>query len=137
MSDNAEDQKDPLLKRILLWCLTSPVNVIFIVALIYYGIQAFVLGHNVMLNKLIMVGLAGGWILWFAAKNFLKILFVIVLIAAGAYGCYYFSHQEQHKCEDSGGVWDAKTQTCKEKQTLWQQINQWLEEAFAPEDKKN
>ena len=98
--------------------LTSPVNTLFILALAYYAFQIYVLNNSPLLNKAIMLGIACLWILWFAAKNLIKLLLLLILAGTAVYGYYGYATRDARKCEENGGVWNKESKTCEEK-TGW------------------
>ena len=84
--ENKNEKKRSRGVRLLALMLTSPVNTLFILALAYYAFQIYVLNNSPLLNKAIMLGIACLWILWFAAKNLIKLL--LLLILAGTAVCH-------------------------------------------------
>ena len=77
--ENKNEKKRSRGVRLLALMLTSPVNTLFILALAYYAFQIYVLNNSPLLNKAIMLGIACLWILWFAAKNLIKLLLLLIL----------------------------------------------------------
>ena len=77
--ENKNEKKRSRGVRLLVLMLTSPVNTLFILALAYYAFQIYVLNNSPLLNKAIMLGIACLWILWFAAKNLIKLLLLLIL----------------------------------------------------------
>ncbi len=115
-------------KRLLLALLKSPVNTFFGLLVIYELFSIYVLGQNALTDKLTLAGLLFLWLLWYLFKNVIKLLLLAILIALAAYGWYYYSHQDQRLCEQSGGVWNEQTATCEEKISFWQKVkNLWQE----------
>lgn len=87
-------------------------------ALAYYAFQIYVLNNSPLLNKAIMLGIACLWILWFAAKNLIKLLLLLILAGTAVYGYYGYATRDARKCEENGGVWNKESKTCEEK-TGW------------------
>lgn len=122
----SEENKTTLANRLWRLCLRSPVSVLAIVLLAYYGFLAFVLEKDPFLNKTIMLGIVFLWGVWFFLKNIIKILLIVAIIGCGAYGWYRYANMDRIKCEESGRVWNEATQTCEEKLTFWEEIqNKW------------
>ena len=84
--ENKNEKKRSRGVRLLALMLTSPVNTLFILALAYYAFQIYVLNNSPLLNKAIMLGIACLWILWFAAKNLIKLLLLLILAGTAVYG---------------------------------------------------
>lgn len=108
--------------------LTSPINTIFILLLAYYAFQVYVLDNSPLMNKAIMVGIACLWILWFAAKNLIKLLLLLALIGSAVYGYYNYTTRDIRKCEQNGGVWNKETKTCEEKTSWFHNIQKLIEQ---------
>ena len=122
----SEENKTTLANRLWRLCLRSPVSVLAIVLLAYYGFLAFVLEKDPFLNKTIMLGIVFLWGVWFFLKNIIKILLIVAIIGCGAYGWYRYANMDRIKCEESGRGWNEATQTCEEKLTFWEEIqNKW------------
>ena len=97
-------------------------HVIFALALSYYALLAFVIETNPMLNKMIMVIIAGFWILWIFAKSFIKILAALALLLTMCFAGYYIMHADEIECKKSGKEWNEKLQICEEKKTTGEKI---------------
>ncbi len=97
-------------------------HVIFALALSYYALLAFVIETNPMVNKMIMVIIAGFWILWIFAKSFVKILAAIALLLAMCFAGYYIMNADKIECKKSGKEWNEKLQICEEKKTTSEKI---------------
>ena len=122
----SEENKTTLANRLWRLCLRSPVSVLAIVLLAYYGFLAFVLEKDPFLNKTIMLGIVFLWGVWFFLKNIIKILLIVAIIGCGAYGWYRYANMDRIKCEESGREWNEATKTCEDKLTFWQEIqNKW------------
>ena len=122
-----ETSKDSWIKKVLKWLFLSPVNAVFILLLTYYGVRIFLLGQDSMAVKAQGAGVLFLWILWFAAKSIIKLLFVVMLVLAVAYGWYQYSRHDEIVCKDNGGNWNRELKICEEKLTLWQQIKRMME----------
>lgn len=116
--ENKNEKKRSRGGRLLALMLTSPVNTLFILALAYYAFQIYVLNNSPLLNKAIMLGIACLWILWFAAKNLIKLLLLLILAGTAVYGYYGYATRDARKCEENGGVWNKESKTCEEKNRL-------------------
>lgn len=114
-----EDKQSPWWKRLLKAVFFSPVNFLFIVALIYFALKAYLFDPSIT-NKLIVAGIVGLWMFWFIAKHMLALFLVLLLLGGGAYLYYDFSHRESKKCEASGGYWNENTKSCEAKLSLWE-----------------
>ena len=101
--ENKNEKKRSRGGRLLALMLASPVNTLFILALAYYAFQIYVLNNSPLLNKAIMLGIACLWILWFAAKNLIKLLLLLILAGTAVYG---YATRDVRKCEENGGVWN-------------------------------
>lgn len=122
----SEENKTTLANRLWRLCLRSPVSVLAVVLLAYYGFLAFVLEKDPFLNKTIMLGIVFLWGVWFFLKNIIKILLIVAIIGCGAYGWYRYANMDRIKCEESGREWNEATKTCEDKLTFWQEIqNKW------------
>ena len=120
------NDKTNLANRLWRLCLGSPVSVLAIVLLAYYGFLAFVLEKDAFLNKTIMLGIVFLWGVWFFLKNIIKILLIVVIIGCGAYGWYRYANMDRIKCEENGREWNETTKTCEDKLTFCQEIqNKW------------
>lgn len=97
-------------------------HIIFAGALAYYGLLAFVIESNPMVNKMIMILIAGFWILWIFAKSFVKVIGAIALLLAMAFACYYIMHADEIECKKSGKEWNEKLKTCEEKKTTVEKL---------------
>lgn len=79
-------QNKSWIKKALKWLFLSPINTVFILLLAYYAVRIFLLGQDSLAVKAQGAGVLFLWILWFAAKSIIKLLFVVVLVLAVAYG---------------------------------------------------
>lgn len=113
-------------RKIVMILLKSPVNLLFGLALLYYAFRIYVLGQDALFNKVTLLAIIFMWLIWYLFKNVIKLILLAFIIAFGAYGCYYYSHQDQRLCEKNGGVWNETSQTCEEKTSWWQKFkNLW------------
>ena len=94
-------------------------------ALAYYAFQIYVLNNSPLLNKAIMLGIACLWILWFAAKNLIKLLLLLILAGTAVYG---YATRDVRKCEENGGVWNKESKTCEEKTGWLHEIQKLVEQ---------
>jgi len=121
-------QTNSWIKRFFTAFLFSPVNVIFIIALLWFGAKAY-LWEPVFTNKIIFFGIIGLWIFWIVARYMIILFVVLALLGGGYYAYYQYSHREIKKCEEAGGVWNKETKTCEAKLTIWQKIDRWFRQA--------
>lgn len=126
--ENKNEKKRSRGGRLLALMLTSPVNTLFILALAYYAFQIYVLNNSPLLNKAIMLGIACLWILWFAAKNLIKLLLLLILAGTAVYGYYGYATRDVRKCEENGGVWNKESKTCEEKTGWLHEIQKLVEQ---------
>ncbi len=97
-------------------------HIIFACALGYFGLLAFVLEKDPMINKMIMIMIGGFWILWIFAKSFLKIVFAVALVGAIAFAGYYVIHAEEIECKKAGREWNKELKVCEDKKTVGEKI---------------
>lgn len=137
MAETKEEKQRPKWQRFLLCCLTSPINTLFVLALLYFGFRGFVWGGAVA-DKTAVFAVLALWAFYLLAKKAFKIILIIILLLCGGYGYYHYTHLEESQCEQSGGVWNSKKRVCEEKIGLWKRIQKmWSEYAAAkPEPKK-
>lgn len=112
-------------KKILKYILKSPVNTIFIVALLYFGVRAFAFDQT-FTKTMTFFAIAALWVFWFVAKQVFIFLIVLGLLAGGGYYYYQYLHLEEKKCEESGGYWNKETKACEEKVPLLEQAKRFL-----------
>lgn len=74
--------------RMLLAFVKSPVQIILGLGTVYFAFMAFIAGHNVLQNKLLLLATVAFWIVWCLAKAMLKLI-LWILIAAAAFYAYY------------------------------------------------
>ena len=103
--------------RLLKAMLFSPLNSLAILALLYFGFQAYVLGNSPWLNKMYMLGVVALWAFLFLAKNLLKLILILLLAAILFYGYYTYSRRDITACEESGGTWNSQTEQCEAPRT--------------------
>ena len=122
----SEEKKGNWFIKILKKCLFSPINTFFFLALIYFGLQAYVFSPSIG-NKISMYAVIVLWIFWFIAKYLIILIFVLAIIGGGAYMYYEHTQKEVRKCEDAGGYWNKNTKSCEKKLTLWEKISKLFE----------
>ncbi len=117
-------------RKILTLILTSPVNTLLGVALVYFAFQAYVLDNSPVLNQTAALGVICLWILWFVAKSIIKLLLVLLLGGFVVFSYYNYINQDANLCKQNGGVWNDTTKTCEEKtgwlHNLQEQIAKYL-----------
>lgn len=124
----SEEEKKHWSLRLLGAMIFSPINTITLLALLYFGFQAYILGNDPVLNKMIMLGIAVAWLILFLAKNLFKLILTIAVVLILFYGYYSWSRRDITACEESGGTWNAQTETCEAPQSWWQKLqNLWRE----------
>ncbi|MBR6409665.1 MAG: hypothetical protein IKS23_05465 [Alphaproteobacteria bacterium] len=97
-------------------------HIIFACALGYFGLLAFVLEKDPMINKMIMVMIGGFWVLWIFAKSFLKIVFAVALLAVMLFAGYYVLHAEEIECKKAGREWNKTEKVCEDKKTVGEKL---------------
>ncbi|MBQ8464940.1 MAG: hypothetical protein IJ545_02905 [Alphaproteobacteria bacterium] len=115
-------------QKLLKLGLKSPVNTVFVLALIYFSLQAFVF-DNSMHSKVVLFGVICLWAFWFVAKQVFAALIALGLLCSGGYLYYEYTHKEIKKCEASGGYWNKETKTCEAKVPLLEQAKRYLKKA--------
>ncbi len=136
MSDETPEKKSHWLKKFFKICLLSPVNILFVLALAYYGTKAYYFNPSIM-NKAIFLGIVALWGLWFIAKHMMMLLIVIGILGGGAYLWYDLSQKEARKCEESGGFWNENTRVCEEKVSFTDKVKKFIDEQRAKFERKN
>lgn len=127
------------LKRFFKIFLFSPVNMVFIVALLWFAAKAYILEPSFS-NKIIVYAILGLWIFWIIARYMIILFVALALLAGGYYAYYQYSHREQRKCEETGGYWNEKTNTCEAKRTILEKIDTFIKEQmeiYFPTKKNN
>lgn len=118
-------------------------HILFLSALAYFALLAFVLDKDPMMNKMIMVMICGLWVLWIFAKTFIKVMMIVVLLAVMGYAGYYIVHAEEIECKKAGREWNAKERICEDKKTMSEKfvdsvrsiLKQFKEETAKQEEK--
>ena len=119
MAENTNTEKKIGFGRKLLGLvLTSPVNTLLGLALAYFAFQAYVLDNSPLLNQTAALGVICLWVLWFVAKNIIKLLFILLLGGFAVFSYYNYINRDARLCEENGDVWNDASQTCEEK-TGW------------------
>lgn len=113
-------------KKFLKLLINSPIRSIFILALLYFGVQAFVFSQT-LADKIAFFAVIGVWILFFVAKQIFLFLVLVCLLGGGAYLYYDYTHREAKQCEQNGGYWNNNTQTCEEKKSSWERLKAFWE----------
>lgn len=144
MSENETiSQKTTWWKKLLKFGLKYPVNAIFIIALIYCALQAFVFDTSVH-SKVVLFAVVCLWAFWFVAKQVFAALIALGLLCSGGYLYYEYTHKEIKKCEATGGYWNKETKKCEEKVPLMEQAKRLIKKVMTDaqnekmmSDKKN
>ena len=126
--------------RLVLAAIKSPVQTALLCMLLYFACKGYVFQIEPITNKMYMVGVLIVGLLWFMAKNILKIILLAGLIAYGFYMYHTVETRELHACETSGGTWNEKTQKCEEKTGFWSSVVDRfsdLEKYISEQDKTN
>ena len=111
-----------MLKKILIWPLHHPLIAICLLGLLYFGFQAYILGNNPVLNKLIMLAIITAWLILFILKH-MMVLILLLLFTGGIFYAYYqYTNRPRIECEEKGGVWNEENQTCEEKKGIMAEI---------------
>ena len=97
-------------------------HIIFACALGYFGLLAFVMEKDPMINKMIMIMIGGFWILWIFAKSFLKIVFAVALLGAMIFAGYYVMHAEEIECKKAGREWNKVEKVCEDKKSVSEKL---------------
>ena len=98
------------------------VHILFACALAYFGLLAFVIEKDPMLNKMIMIMIVGFWLLWIFAKSVIKIMLAIVLLGAMLFAGYYVLHYQELECKNAGRHWNKELKVCEDKKTMTQRL---------------
>ena len=126
MTELEAQKKSGLWKKILKRIIKSPINSIFIIALLYFGMQAFMFSQTLS-DKVAFFAVIGVWVLFFIAKQIFLFLIILLLLGGGAYLYYDYTHHEAKQCEQNGGYWNSNTQTCEEKKSSWERLKAFWE----------
>lgn len=102
--------------------LKYSVHVVFGIFLAYFGLLAFVFDKDPIINKMMMVIVAGVWLLWIFAKSMLKIVLITLIVGSIGFACYYVLHAPEIECKKSGREWNKKEQLCEDKKTVFEKI---------------
>ena len=97
-------------------------HIAFMLALSYFGMLAFLMEKDPMLNKMIMIMIGGFWVLWIFAKSFIKIMAAVALLGAIAYAGYYVMNAEKIECKKAGREWNETLQVCQDKKTVTEKV---------------
>ena len=132
----AQEEKEGFFIRFLSFCVKSPVTIFFLCLLGYFAFQTYILGNSPFVNKVIMLCLLLLWGIWFLARHMIKVLIVLCVVGAIAYGYYTHTQQKIEACEQSGGEWNKQTQTCEEKKSFLDQIKEFWYQNFQKDEEK-
>lgn len=132
----SKEQKESFMIRFLSFCVKAPVTLFFVCVLGYFAFQTYVLGDSPFINKVIMLCLLILWAIWFLARHMIKVLIVVCVVGAVAYGYYAHTRQKIESCENSGGVWNEQTQTCEVKKSFLEEVKDLWYQYFPQEDEK-
>jgi len=122
MSENQENQKPNLLKKILLWPFKSPISAICLAGILYFGFKAYILQADPDLNKLIVLAFIAAWIILFILKHLIILLLLIILAGGIFYAYYQYTNRPRIECEEKGGIWNDESKTCEEKTGLMAEV---------------
>ncbi len=111
-------------------------HIVFAAALAYFATLAFVMDKDPMTNKMLMVIVAGLWVLWIFAKSLLKTAAVIAIIGAVTLAGYYVIHAKEIECKNAGRVWNKKLEICEDKKTISEKIKGAMSDMFKTTFKK-
>ncbi len=125
MSDNEEVKKSRI-KRVLWWPIKSPLTFICIVALLYFGFQAYVLDNNPAMNKLVMLAIVSAWVILFVLKHLFLLVLLVIAVGGIFYAYYQYTNRPRIECEEKGGVWVEETKTCEEKKGIMAEIQKTI-----------
>ncbi len=134
------DDNKGFFSRIGLFFLAAPISSLFIVAILYYASKIYIFGGDTLMNRAILYGLFVLWGVYFVVRHLFKTVIVLAVIGGIGYGIYAYSQKEIKKCEDSGGQWNEKTQTCEYETSfldkvkkLWQDFSIKINDLSEPE----
>lgn len=125
MSDSEENKKSRL-KRVLWWPIKYPLTFVCVMALLYFGFQAYVLDSNPAMNKLVMLAIISAWVILFVLKHLLVLIFLVVALCGILYAYYQYTNRPRIECEEKGGIWVEDTQTCEEKKGIMAEIQKMI-----------
>lgn len=131
----AQEEKESFFIRFLSFCVKSPVTIFFLCLLGYFAFQTYILGNSPFVNKVIMLCLLLLWGIWFLARHMIKVLIVLCVVGAIAYGYYTHTQQKIEACEQSGGEWNKQTQTCEEKKSFFDELKEMFQKYFSSDEK--
>lgn len=104
-------------------------HIVFVLLLAYFGMLAFLIEKDPMMNKMIMVVICGFWVLWIFAKSLIKIMMAVALLCVIAYAGYYVMNAKQIECEKAGREWNEKLQICEDKKTMAEKLKAAVSDA--------
>ncbi len=125
-------------KKFALFCLRNVVNVAFFLFSAYYALLAYVFQVSPTTNKMMLIGVCCLWLIWIFAKAVIKIILALLLVVFVIVGWYHVSHYDEIQCKNNDGVWNAETQSCEEKLSLWQRVQKlWQSRTEVKVEKKS
>lgn len=123
-----KDKKKNIFVRGLIAAIKSPINTIFLLALLYFAFQTYILGHASWSNKMLLIATVCLWIGYQFAKYAFKLVVILIVAAALFFGYLTYTKDEADSCLDNGKTWDERTQTCVEKDGLIQKVQKLWQE---------
>lgn len=132
----AEDKNESFWKKLLMWGLTSPVTLIFIILILYYGTRAYVLEIDPWRSKVLMFAVAGLWVLWLVFKNLIKFLLLAAVAAAVFYGYYQYENRDKIACQEAGREWNEEKKICEEKLTFREKLVKMWDEYWDKQEEE-
>ena len=128
MSEEKENKKP---KKNIGYYLKKIITVTLFCFILYYALLSFVLQISPTENKIMLAGVSALFLLWIFAKKIITLVLSISVILLILYSWYYFTHYDEIACKNSGGVWYAKEQVCKEKVDIIKRIKDvWENRTF-------
>lgn len=125
---DTNEKKKNIFVRGLIAAIKSPINTIFLLALLYFAVQNYILGNASWSNKTLLIATVCLWIGYQFAKYAFKLVVILIIAAALFFGYLSYANREADSCLDNGKTWDEKTQTCVEKDGLIQKVQKlWHE----------
>ena len=109
-------------KRFAFFCLRNIVNVAFFLFAAYYALLGWVFQVSPTANKMMFAGVICLWLMWIFAKAIIKVVLALFIVVMIIVGWYHISHYDELQCKNNDGIWNAETQTCEEKLSLWERI---------------
>ena len=126
MSDKNEEKS--WWQKLLLWVVTSPVTVILLGVVAYYGARAYLLDIEPCRSKVMMFAALGLWVFCIVFKNLIKFLLLLAVVGAIAYGYYRYVNRDEIACKEAGRVWNEEKQICEDKLTFMEKLEKMWNE---------